>query len=62
MAHRLIVVLVTLALASLSAPLAAKAQLAGKVPRIGVLVPGSQPTAPDWKKQSRFLQELHHLG
>jgi putative tryptophan/tyrosine transport system substrate-binding protein len=33
-----------------------------KVPTIGILLPGSPPTRPDWKQSSVFLQELHHLG
>jgi putative tryptophan/tyrosine transport system substrate-binding protein len=40
MTRRLIGLLVTLALGLLVAPLAAEAQQAGKVPRIGILVPG----------------------
>jgi ABC transporter substrate binding protein len=46
----------------LVAPCAADAQQAKKVPRIGVLMLGSSPSAPDWRQRSRFLQELHHLG
>ena len=54
--------IVTLTLSMLAAPLAADAQQARKVPRIGVLVLDSPPSAPDWKQRSPFLQELHHLG
>lgn len=33
-----------------------------KVPTIGILLPGSPPTSPDWKQNWVFLQELRHLG
>jgi putative ABC transport system substrate-binding protein len=33
-----------------------------KVPTIGVLRPWSQPSVPDWKQKSVFLQELRTLG
>jgi putative ABC transport system substrate-binding protein len=61
MTHHLIGLLITLALGFLVAPLAA-AQTPRKVPRIGVLLPQSPPTTPDWKQRSLFLQELRHLG
>jgi putative tryptophan/tyrosine transport system substrate-binding protein len=53
---------VTLALSILVAPHATDAQQAKKVPRIGVLVLGSPPSAPDWKQHSPFLQELRDRG
>jgi putative tryptophan/tyrosine transport system substrate-binding protein len=34
----------------------------GKMPRIGMLVPGSPPVSPDWKARSPFFQELRKLG
>jgi putative tryptophan/tyrosine transport system substrate-binding protein len=33
-----------------------------KVPTIGILLPGSPPTSPNWKQSWVFLQELRHLG
>ena len=54
--------LVFLTLAILVAPLAAQAQPARKIPRIGVLEVGSPPSSPDWKQRSVFLQELRTLG
>jgi hypothetical protein len=60
MTRRTIGLLVTLA--CLFVPLAAAAQTPRKAPRIGVLLPQSPPTAPDWKQRSLFLQELRHLG
>ena len=54
--------IVTVTLISLVVPLAAQAQPARKVPRVGVLWAGSPPSSPDWKQHSRLLQELHHLG
>jgi putative ABC transport system substrate-binding protein len=43
-------------------PLAAKAPQGKLVPKIGVLMLGSPPAAPDWKERSLFLQELRSLG
>jgi putative tryptophan/tyrosine transport system substrate-binding protein len=54
--------LVTLALGLLGAPLAAEAQPAKKVPKVGVLDLVSPPASPDWKQRSPFLQELRDLG
>jgi putative tryptophan/tyrosine transport system substrate-binding protein len=54
--------IVTLALSILVVPLAADARQARKVPKIGVLLLGSPPSAPDWKQRSLFLQELRTLG
>ena len=33
-----------------------------KVPTLGILLPGSPPTRPDWKQGWVFMQELRHLG
>jgi putative tryptophan/tyrosine transport system substrate-binding protein len=54
--------LITLALAILVAPFATAAPPPKKVPTLGVLLPRSPPTAPDWKQRSVLLQELHSLG
>jgi putative ABC transport system substrate-binding protein len=55
--------LVTVAFALLVAPLAAEAQRTKKkVPTIGVLLPWSPPSVPDWKQHWVFLQELRTLG
>src|SRR2546427_6373726 len=51
----------TLALSLLVAPLAAAAQSAGKVPRLGVLAPGSPPGEPG-RGLDRLRQGLHDLG
>jgi putative ABC transport system substrate-binding protein len=51
---------VTLALTILAVPLAAAAQLPGKVPRIGVLRGGGQ--SPPSCSHSDFLRRLHELG
>src|SRR5713226_7952533 len=53
--------LLTLALSLLVAPLAARAQPAGKIPRIGVLAPGSPPAEPG-RGLHTFLQALRDLG
>src|SRR5712691_8270748 len=50
--------IVTLILSLLTAPLAAKAQPAGKMPRIGILAPGT-PAGP-WVEA--FRQRLRDLG
>jgi putative ABC transport system substrate-binding protein len=57
-----VMLLVTLAGGLLVAPLAGNAQQAQKMPKIGVLLLGSPPSAPDWKQRSLFLQELRTLG
>src|SRR5215472_17836339 len=54
--------LVTFVLGVLMAPLAAGAQQPKKGPTIGVLRPWPQPSVPDWKQRSVFLQELRTLG
>ena len=54
--------LVTFVLGVLMAPLAAGAQQPKKVPTMGVLRPWRQPSVPDWKQRSVFLQELRTLG
>src|SRR5216683_5007393 len=51
----------TLAGGLLAAPLAAEAQSAGKVPRIGVLVP-VEPDDPKEPNVSAFRQALRDLG
>ncbi len=53
--------LLTLALSLLVAPLAAHAQPAGKLPRLGVLAPGPPREEPS-KGVPRFLQALRDLG
>jgi putative ABC transport system substrate-binding protein len=61
MMRRTLGLLITLALSCFWSSLAAAAP-PGKMPRIGVLEPGSPPVAPDWKARSRLFQELHKLG
>jgi putative ABC transport system substrate-binding protein len=51
--------IITLALFTLSGPLAAKAQQVGKVPRVGILTPASVASTPLWEA---FQQGLHELG
>jgi putative ABC transport system substrate-binding protein len=53
--------IVTLTLSLLAAPLAADAQPAGKMPRIGVLRPGVSPGEPG-RGADRFFQALRDLG
>ena len=53
--------IVALTLSLLTAPLAAHAQSAGKLPRIGVLAPGPPPGEPGRGAQ-RFRQALRDLG
>jgi putative tryptophan/tyrosine transport system substrate-binding protein len=61
MMRRTLGLLITLALSCFWSSLAAAAP-PGKMPRIGVLEPGSPPVAPDWKARSLLFQELHKLG
>jgi len=58
---RAVGVVVTLTLSLLAAPLAAQAQPVTKIPRVGVLWPGSPPTgaAPSFEA---FRHELHERG
>jgi putative ABC transport system substrate-binding protein len=58
--HVGLLVLLTLSLSVM--PLAAKAPQVKPMPKIGVLMLGSPPAAPDWKERSLFLQELRRLG
>jgi putative tryptophan/tyrosine transport system substrate-binding protein len=53
--------IVTLTLSLLAAPLAAEAQQARKVPRLGVLVP-AEPPSPEEPHLAAFRQALSHLG
>src|SRR5438128_9270487 len=53
--------IMTLTLSLLVTPLAAAAQSAGKVPRLGVLAPGSPPGEPG-RGLDRPRQGLHDLG
>jgi putative tryptophan/tyrosine transport system substrate-binding protein len=53
--------IITLTLSLLAAPLAAEAQQAGKVPRLGVLVP-AEPPSPEEPHLAAFRQALRHLG
>ncbi|MBI2544653.1 MAG: hypothetical protein HYW16_05475, partial [Candidatus Rokubacteria bacterium] len=50
----------------LVATVSVQAQQTGKVYRIGLLLPGAQPTTPDWKQRSPlfqpFFQGLRELG
>jgi putative ABC transport system substrate-binding protein len=61
MTRRTVGFIVTLALSLLVAPLAAEAQPAGKVPRLGVLVP-AEPPSPEEPHLAAFHQALSHLG
>jgi putative ABC transport system substrate-binding protein len=54
--------LIILVLGILVAPLAAEAQPAGKIPRIGVLYPGVRPVKPGGGGGARFFQALRELG
>lgn len=53
--------IVVLALSMLAAPLAAEAQQAGKVPRLGVLLPAESPS-PKEPNLAAFRQALRDLG
>jgi len=53
---------VTLALTVLVAALVAAAPKPAKVPRIGVLLPGVSPTAPDGPQHAPLQQDLRELG
>jgi putative tryptophan/tyrosine transport system substrate-binding protein len=55
-----VALIVIVALAILVAPLAAMAQLAGKVPKIGLLMPGSATTNP--RGVEAFTHSLRELG
>jgi putative ABC transport system substrate-binding protein len=55
-----LIVLLTLSLSVI--PLAAKTPQVKPMPKIGVLMLGPPPAAPDWKERSLFLQELRSLG
>jgi putative ABC transport system substrate-binding protein len=50
------------AAALLAAPLAAQAQPAGKVSRVGVLLPGNSATAARSPRMQAFYQALRDLG
>jgi putative ABC transport system substrate-binding protein len=52
---------VILTLALLAMPLAARAQQAGKIPRVGVLRPGNPPPG-DFRQREAFEQGLRELG
>jgi len=54
--------LVTLALGLLLVHHAAEAQQTAKVVRIGLVVPGSRPAAPDWKQRWPLVEGLRALG
>src|SRR5262245_33115856 len=62
MRARALRLLILLALGVLMAPCATAVPLAHKVSKVGVLVFGTPPAAPDWKQHSVFVQELRHLG
>jgi len=53
--------IVTLILSLLTAPLAAKVQQTGRVPRLGLLFPAELPS-PEEPSLAAFRQALHHLG
>jgi putative ABC transport system substrate-binding protein len=59
---RLIGLAVALILCPLLAPLAADAQKATKVPRIGTLSAFSAPGQPDWQQRSPFWAAMRELG
>jgi putative tryptophan/tyrosine transport system substrate-binding protein len=61
MTRRTLGLLITLVLSCFWSSLTAAAP-PGKMPRIGMLVPGSPPVLPDWKARSPFFQELRKLG
>ena len=54
--------LITLAVTILAAPLAAKAQPAGKIPRVGVLRPGNPPPGDFSRQREAFEGGLRELG
>ncbi len=54
--------ILALSLAAAPAPVVAEAQPAAKVVRIGTLVPGSRPAAPDWKQRWSLVEGLRALG
>jgi putative tryptophan/tyrosine transport system substrate-binding protein len=62
MKRRTLGLIATLGLALLVVPLAVNAQRAVKVPRLGMLLPASAPSTPDWKQRNPFLQALRELG
>jgi ABC-type uncharacterized transport system substrate-binding protein len=62
MTRRTIGLLATFILGLLWVLLAAEAQPARHVPRVGVLVRDVPPATPEWKQHSVFLQELRRLG
>jgi hypothetical protein len=47
---------------ALAAPLAAEAQKAPKLPRIGTLSAFSPPSQPDWQQRSPFWGAMRELG
>jgi putative ABC transport system substrate-binding protein len=55
-------VILALALASLSASVPTDAQLPTRVYRIGTLSSGSHPAAPGWKQRWAFVERLRELG
>jgi putative tryptophan/tyrosine transport system substrate-binding protein len=61
MTRRTLGLLITLVLSCFWSSLTAAAP-PGRMPRIGMLVPGSPPVSPDWKARSPFFQELRKLG
>jgi putative tryptophan/tyrosine transport system substrate-binding protein len=61
MTRRTLGLLITLVLSCFWSSLTA-AVPPGKMPRIGMLVPGSPPVLLDWKARSPFFQELRKLG
>jgi putative tryptophan/tyrosine transport system substrate-binding protein len=62
MTRRTIVLLVTLALGFLAAPLTVAVSSAGRMARIGVLDLGFPPKSSDWQTRWSFWQELRTLG
>jgi putative ABC transport system substrate-binding protein len=61
MTRRTLGLLITLVFSCFWSSLTAAAP-PGRMPRIGMLVPGSPPVSPDWKARSPFFQELRKLG
>jgi putative tryptophan/tyrosine transport system substrate-binding protein len=57
-----LIVMLTLALGFLVAPLCSNAQQPGKVYHIGYLSALFPPAEPDWQQRSPFLQGMRELG
>ena len=51
-----------LAVAAVTTPLAAEAQQAGRIPRVGVLSPGNPPPGDPFRQREAFEAGLRDLG